>query len=143
MGSPGNLDGIHDEYDLVEVLEAVFVRFERASIVTIADTIQTDEATTCLALSGMRWLDKSEIAEDSRRRDIVCGSPEITGDFGSAHGGGSAETGMPSRHSSKHMHWTEDRSIPPYLSLSWSGNTPNSEALAFQATRKSTITSGI
>lgn len=98
MGSSGDLDSIYDEHVPAEVLEAVVVRFQRASVVFIEDAIQTDETTTCLALLGMRWLNKSEIGEDFRRRDLFCHSPGAPENLESAHEGGSSETVMPVQH---------------------------------------------
>lgn len=70
MASSQDPDSIHDEYGPAEVLEAVIAKFQRASVVSIKDVKKADEATSCLALLGMRWLSASEITEESRRRNL-------------------------------------------------------------------------
>lgn len=61
---------IHDEYGPAEILEVVHVRPQRASVIFVKPTPRGNEATSCLALLGMRWLSRSEIMSESRRRNL-------------------------------------------------------------------------
>lgn len=115
MASQPDPDSIHDEYGPAEVLEAVIINFQRASIVSIKDVIQADEATSCLALLGMRWLDTSELVEESRRRNLSRRSPSSKASqyFAPMHTAVSLGTFVPSQHTSKPMHQTGNRLIHP------------------------------
>lgn len=70
MASVHNHDCIHDEYGPAEILEAAIVHSQRASIIYVKPTFRCDEAASCLALLGMRWLNRSEIMSESRRRNL-------------------------------------------------------------------------
>lgn len=118
MASSRDPDSIHDEYGPAEVLEAVIVKRQRASAVSIRGVKQADEATSCLALLGMRWLNKSETIEESRRRNLSRQSPGRPQHFESAHTAASPGTPVPSQHTPKLMPQTGNCLLPPYSSAS-------------------------
>jgi hypothetical protein len=118
MDNSRDPDSIHDEYGPAEVLEAVIAKFQRASVVSIKGVKQADEATSCLALFGMRWLNASEIREESRRRNLSRHSPERPQHFESTHTATSLGTPVPSQHTPEPMRQTGDCLLPPYSSAS-------------------------
>lgn len=118
MTSPPDFDSVHDEYGPAEVLEAVVVKPQRASVVFIKNAVHADEATSCLAFLGMRWLDRSEIIQESRRRSLSYRGPGVSQYFGPTHKAASLGTFVPSQHTSKSMHQTGNSLLPPYSSAS-------------------------
>lgn len=70
MASTHEPDCIHDEYGPAELLEAVHVHSQCASVIFVKPTFRGNEASSCLALLGMRWLSRSEIMSESRRRNL-------------------------------------------------------------------------
>jgi hypothetical protein len=70
MSTLHKADFIHDEYGPAEILEVVHVRPQCASVIFVKPTPRGDEATSCLALLGMRWLSRSEIMSESHRRNL-------------------------------------------------------------------------
>jgi hypothetical protein len=70
MASLHKPDRIHDEYGPAEILEVVHVRPQCASVIFVKPTFRGNEATSCLALLGMRWLSRSEITSEYRRRNL-------------------------------------------------------------------------
>jgi hypothetical protein len=118
MASPPDPDSLHDEHGLVEVLEAAMIKFQRASIVSVKGIIRADEATSCLALLGMRWLHTSEVTEESRRRNLSRRYSKDPHCFEPTHTSASLGTFAPSQHTPKSMRQTESRStlLPPYSS---------------------------
>lgn len=63
-------DCIHDEYGPAEILEVVRVPSQCASVIFVKPTFRENEATSCLALLGMRWLSRSEVMSESYRRNL-------------------------------------------------------------------------
>lgn len=115
MASTRDLDSIHDEYGPAEVLEAVIVKFQRASPVSIKAVIQSDEARSCLALLGMRWLNSSEIKEDSRRRNPSRRTPGASQYPRPTHAAAGHGIFVPAENTSESIHQTEtecDKSDP-------------------------------
>ena len=85
MATLHKADCIHDEYGPAEILEAVRVHSQRASVISVKPTFRGNEATSCLALLGMKWLSKSEIMSESRRRNLCLDALEAHGPQQSTH----------------------------------------------------------
>jgi len=67
---------IHDEYGPAKILEVEHVRPQCASVIFVKPTPRRNEATSCLALLGMRWLSRSEIMSESHRRNLCLDVPD-------------------------------------------------------------------
>ena len=118
MASSRDPDSIHDEYGPAKILEVEHVRPQCASVIFVKPTPRRNEATSCLALLGMRWLNKSETIEESRRRNLSRQSPGRPQHFESAHTAASPGTPVPSQHTPKLMPQTGNCLLPPYSSAS-------------------------
>jgi len=103
MAASRDPDSVDDEYGPAEVLEAEIAKYQRASVVFIKGTKQTDEATSCLALLGMRWLNTAEIREESRRRNLSRQSPGRPQHLASKHTAAGLGSPALSQHTPKSM----------------------------------------
>lgn len=96
MASVHNHDCIHDEYGPAEILEAAIVQSQRASVIYIKP-FRCDEAASCLARLGMRWLNRSEIMSESRRRNLCLDALEEQDRQQSSHQAATYATSTASR----------------------------------------------
>lgn len=148
MAGSRDPDSIDDEYGPAEVLEAEIAKSQRASVVFIKRMKQADEATSCLALLGMRWLNTSEITEESRRRNLSRQSPGRPQHLASKHTAASLGTPAPSQHTPKSVRQNQNSLLLPYSSASSQYDFAHSQdpqaeisqSLIRQAVMRSTVT---